>query len=184
MQPWINALKELTGLVSGSQHEPMVLWILVAVAACVMLAMMAFMGMAVGSTRTGLFPLLGSLTLGVLLTLLPALACRMYICPEGALAGHNLTMCAAAAGAGFIVLAVPVHAMIQHVRYLGALVSLLVAAAVAGGAVWGLGATVNSLIRGMPPKQDYYQPMRTGEPPSAPPAAEPEPDPGLLPFAE
>lgn len=184
MQSWINALKELTGLVSGSQHDPMVLWILVTVAACVMLAMMAFMGMAVGSTRTGLFPLVGSLILGVLLTLLPALACRIYICPEGALTGHNLTMCAASAGAGFIILAVPVHAMIQHVRYVGALVSLLVSAAIAGGAVWGLGATVNRLVRGMPPKQEYYQPMRSDEPAAAPRPAEPEPDPGMMPFAE
>lgn len=147
MDKWIAALKEFARLAGGSLGDGATMWILIGVGAFVVLAMLAVMAAAVGSQRSSFATHLLALAVIVLGIAVPAAAIRVYALPGRELAGWTLAACGAGAAAGFFGLAVPVNAMVQKVKYLSSMVSLVIALVAGAGAIWGLRATVSNWVQ-------------------------------------
>jgi hypothetical protein len=137
MKPWLNEAQALLQGLLGPAESALETGILVAVALLVALVMMKVMGSATNNLHSALGSNALVLVLAVALPLAAAVAVRLYVFPKAPedSTAHWATLGAAAAA--FALVVAPAMSLLQRVKYLTALISLLVTGAVCALSVTG-----------------------------------------------
>ena len=130
MKPWLtDALELLKGLM-GPMDSALETAVLAAVVLLVALVMMKVMGSATNNANAAIWSNAVLLVLAVALPLAAAVAVRLYAFPAAPEGANARWATLGAAAAAFVVAVVPLMSLLQRVKYLTALISLLATGAV------------------------------------------------------
>lgn len=139
MDKWTAGVLELLRLMTGRPEGDPALWGVFAAGAVAALLMMGLMAGAMNNNNSNPFTNLIVLAVGGGAMLLAAVGVRILVFPDAPSSGTALGVTAGAAALALFVIAIPVFCLVQRVKFLSALVSLVVSLAVGGLALFGAG---------------------------------------------